>query len=424
MDINLWTYGEKQCPLHRTQQVHPKKVFDQKNTSWGSSGFDYENECRTQLLGDSVKINYKIINKDLVIPEENNIICLPAYGWDNINSIPWDLSERDDLVHFAINNNIRIVVAWLKESIGWGAPLDQAMEKSGFYEKITPEHFVIVYNTYDHKQATVDSEKLRKYCKTICSFKNVMGDFINNGTLEADEEFFIFRNFKHKFALPLGTLTYRPLRVEAFKLLVERNLLQNKDYFYTVTSLKPEVDISTFIADKHKGRMCEKEETKSFLIDYGLHNVFKSKSYDKWGNRLEGDEHPVGRWMDTPIQIKQSCVQVIFETRVWEPSLTEKTWRPLWLGQPFLWHSYQNLKPHLESLGFKFYDWIDYSFDSIEHPYDRLLAIFDEMDRLSKLDLVMLIKKHSHITNRHNRKVFRELMHDYSDLHKFLRNEK
>lgn len=424
MDINLWTYGEKQCPLHRAQTIYPKQVYDQKKTGWGLKGFDYEHECQNQLLGHTPKINYKIINKDTVDPKENNIICLPGYGWTNMTTIPWDLSERDDLIDFAINNNVRIIICWLKESIGWGEPMHKAMEESGLYEKITPEHLVIVYNTYDISQGTVHNSKLVEYSKGICSFANAMGDFVNNGTLEIDEEFFIFRNFKHKFALPLGTLTYRPFRIEAFKLLAERNLLENKDYFYTVTSLKPEVDISDFIADPYKGRMYEKEETKLFLISYGLHNVFKSKSYDKWGNKLEGEKHPVGQWMHTPIQFKQSCVQVIFETRVWEPSLTEKTWRPLWLGQPFLWHSYQNLKPHLESLGFKFYDWIDYSFDSIENPYDRLLAIFDEMDRLSKLDLVMLIKKHSHITNRHNRKVFRELMHDYSNLYTFLRNEK
>jgi len=416
MDINLWTYGEKQCPLHKSQKVFPKNV--------NGRNFNYENECRKQLLGDTVKINYKIINKDIVVPEENNIICLPAYGWENINSIPWDLSERDDLINYSINNNIRIVVAWLRKTIGWGVPLHEAMEKSGFYEKITPAHFVIVYNTYDIEQATVNSKKLRKYCKTICSFANIMGDFVNNETLQVDEEFFIFRNFKHKFALPFGTLTYRPFRLEAFKLLAERNLLKDPDYFYTVTSLKPESDISIFIADKNKKSMFEKDETKTFLIDYGLDNVFKSKSYDKLGYRLKSEEHLDEKWMDTPIQIKQSCVQVIFETTVREPSLTEKTWRPLWLGQPFLWHSYQNLKPHLESLGFKFYDWIDYSFDSIEHPYERLLTIFDEIERLSKLDLVMLIKKYSHITNRHNRKLFRELMHDYSNLHEFLRNKK
>lgn len=69
------------------------------------------------------------------------------------------------------------------------------------------------------------------------------------------------------------------------------------------------------------------------------------------------------------------------------PFLSEKTWKPLLLGQPFLIISSAGYYEYLQSLGFKLYDEIiDYSFDSSEDVEFRIKSMVNQLESLKDKD--------------------------------------
>ena len=116
-----------------------------------------------------------------------------------------------------------------------------------------------------------------------------------------------------------------------------------------------------------------------------------------------------------PPQVLDSYVHIVLETVSWGPSLTEKIFKPIVAGLPFVWHGYKNILPYLESLGFKRYNYIDYSFDSDPDPLKRLELLIKEVQRLNKMDLRMLAYTNRKIS-KHNQQVFKSICKDYNDL--------
>jgi len=80
-----------------------------------------------------------------------------------------------------------------------------------------------------------------------------------------------------------------------------------------------------------------------------------------------------------------------------------------------VWHGHQDILPYLESLGFKRYSHIDYSFDSDPNPARRLELLVKEVQRLNKMDLKMLAYTNRKIS-KHNQQVFKSICKDYNDL--------
>jgi uncharacterized protein YbgA (DUF1722 family) len=70
------------------------------------------------------------------------------------------------------------------------------------------------------------------------------------------------------------------------------------------------------------------------------------------------------------------------------PYLTEKTFKNFWHCSPFVIVGADNSLSYLRSVGFKtFGNWIDESYDSIKDPEQRLIAILDTLDTISKWSL-------------------------------------
>lgn len=70
------------------------------------------------------------------------------------------------------------------------------------------------------------------------------------------------------------------------------------------------------------------------------------------------------------------------------PGFTEKTFKPLIFGNPFLLYSGANSLSLLKSMGFETYsNIIDETYDTIKPYHHRLKFILDEVTRLSNLDL-------------------------------------
>ena len=83
------------------------------------------------------------------------------------------------------------------------------------------------------------------------------------------------------------------------------------------------------------------------------------------------------------------------------PYLTEKTWKPLLAGRPFIPVGQKNTLQSLEQLGLTF-DWgIDLEFDRISQDFDRLLGLYQCLERLTTLTPDAIIEK-SRASCEHN----------------------
>lgn len=95
-------------------------------------------------------------------------------------------------------------------------------------------------------------------------------------------------------------------------------------------------------------------------------------------------------------------------------SITEKTWDPLIKGHFILPFGYHGLIDHVKSYGFKFPNWIDYSYDQIEDDDLRFDAFLDSAEKL--LDLSLDELHDLYLKDRdilvHNREQFWKLPYD------------
>lgn len=70
------------------------------------------------------------------------------------------------------------------------------------------------------------------------------------------------------------------------------------------------------------------------------------------------------------------------------PYLTEKTFKCFWHGSPFVIAGASGSLSYLKSIGFKtFNNWFNESYDSIKNPEERLIAVLDTLDVISKWSL-------------------------------------
>lgn len=90
------------------------------------------------------------------------------------------------------------------------------------------------------------------------------------------------------------------------------------------------------------------------------------------------------------------------------PEPTEKIFKSILAGHPFVVVSVSGFYKHLRSLGYKtFSPWIDESFDSIENPTDRIIAISNSIKKLCSTDLDKFAKETQDICE-HNKRIFLE----------------
>jgi hypothetical protein len=95
-------------------------------------------------------------------------------------------------------------------------------------------------------------------------------------------------------------------------------------------------------------------------------------------------------------------------------SITEKTWDPLIKGHFILPFGYKGIIDHIKSYGFKFPDWIDYSYDMIEDHDLRFESFLNSAEKLlnhSLKDFEDFFTKDFEMLE-HNRKVFWERPYD------------
>lgn len=93
--------------------------------------------------------------------------------------------------------------------------------------------------------------------------------------------------------------------------------------------------------------------------------------------------------------------------------VTEKTWEPLLKGHFILPYSNPYYLERLRNIGFRFPDFIDYSYDSVECPETRFKMVTEEFKRIVNLDLHSLYLANQDVI-LHNRRLLESMPYDDS----------
>ena len=113
------------------------------------------------------------------------------------------------------------------------------------------------------------------------------------------------------------------------------------------------------------------------------HYCSGSKRFDEHGDTIENQSMHIN--VGTHLS---SFFNLITETCFYESfnHLTEKTFRPIAMLQPFVLASTAGSLAYLKQYGFKTFDrWIDESYDTISNPFKRIDAIVRVMDNVCSL---------------------------------------
>jgi hypothetical protein len=160
----------------------------------------------------------------------------------------------------------------------------------------------------------------------------------------------------------------REYRLKFAELLIKENLLDN-----CITSFNP-----TDENNLHYVNHCYKNDSfKTQLTDienHFLRNVTPSHA---------SADYNVDDYNNTRFEI---VLETLFDDQRWH--LTEKIFRPIACGQPFILASTPGALEYLKNYGFNtFGNYIDESYDTVTDPVERLKKILDVMKHISNLSV-------------------------------------
>lgn len=141
------------------------------------------------------------------------------------------------------------------------------------------------------------------------------------------------------------------------------------------------------------------------LVEHELNNVGKftwnilKEEYDHnidyefahwYEQKIIADDDFKPQWNNSyfppELEYFQSTYDLVVESTTESCFLTEKTFKPILIGKPFIVFGAQYSHKFLKELGFRLYDSvIDYSFDNIEDTYSRAEELCKELKRLNSI---------------------------------------
>jgi hypothetical protein len=144
---------------------------------------------------------------------------------------------------------------------------------------------------------------------------------------------------------------------------------------------------------------------------------------------LLGHEPPWPDGVLFPDLYIKTYFSVVTETFFDNPNIfiTEKTYKPIMMGHPFIIASSAGFYQKLHDLGYKTFDGlIDESFDKIPDNDKRLLAIADAVENIANSDLALFLKNARPICEHNREHFFKEFglypLTTYNKLATFIKN--
>jgi|TARA_B100001094_G_scaffold314789_1_gene354021 hypothetical protein len=354
------------------------------------------------ILKDNVE--RLILNKTTVDPKCNNFLICNYLDIDEFlfrKNIPLNKNLKE----FCKKNNIKIVVGFSREVLH----PERRHNSDDWFWLFNADNFIEYqchggakyygFSFFDHAYAFNKFDYAHKFYPACVADK-----FSGKDTIEKTK----------KFSIVLGTLN-KGSRVWWCVKLIHDNLINDPNIVFSKIAVPNPNELgderrierpidwwytNVFKRDEHHLLEILKEN-----MSYMLEHTFVEKDMDL--NKLY---HLGAEWI-VPDEVKSTLINIVFETRPHDwayGSLTEKTWKPIIEGIPFIWVAFKNTKPYLESKGYKFYSFIDYTYDSIERESLRYRAVYEEFKRLNAFsldELKAMVDNEQHIT-QHNKEVF------------------
>ena len=181
-----------------------------------------------------------------------------------------------------------------------------------------------------------------------------------------------------------------PPRIFLFDKLYRCDLLNDR-FFYTTTGSE-----NSFFYWSEANELWDislpPEYLKEHLIGQDNEEISMDFLYNTKYAKTKG--HDIPEEWTLPKVAFESHIHVVVETALEAASLTEKTYKPLEFGLPFLLLGAPKINQTLEDLGFILYDEIfNYSFDEIYDTEKRTEQFAAELLRVSKLPLEELCER-------------------------------
>jgi len=155
-------------------------------------------------------------------------------------------------------------------------------------------------------------------------------------------------------------------------------------------------------------------------ISMGKFLTSQTKINDEWAEKLS-NQTPI--LIDKPLDInwavgvdynnyETTFVSIVTETLTQPKTLflSEKTWKPISVGHPFMIIGSKGTLKYLKSLGYKTFDkWWDESYDLIDDEYDRIDCVISQLETLSTKSNQELIDMKSEMMEilQHNMDLFK-----------------
>ena len=395
--LNLWFNGDSLIK-------NPVAVYDFQGKLIEQTYFttiqnflisQFKNFCKIKLnTFDNHTVDNSSINICPIICED---LAALEYAIKNIDYSLYNKCVENNIIYFLGLTREHLEA----ETVGVNS-IHKLIQEHIVDKGCSPKHFKIYHVGYGIPEELND---YNDYIISIDSFSRILANVTTTkvlNTLPLDRSY--------NFSVLTGSLRGRYYRCIFLAMCNKLGILDDK-FFYTMVMNNYSSDlqhIKETFADVYKPYRAE--------ILKSCDELFYNKTYDKDGNLLT-DKTIYNNHIefDIPKQVLDSYVHVVLETQFNSPSVSEKIYKPLMAGLPFVWHGPQNVLPYLTSLGYKKYKHIDYSFDAHPDPTVRMDLLIQEVQRLGKKDLRSLVKLNQDISE-HNRKHFWKTTNNFNDL--------
>jgi len=395
--IDVWFYS-KTLPVK-------KKEY----TEWLDATHCVFLEC----FGEYFKIETKILYEDEIDHNVLNFVILPCLEFSNI--IKSYNSIDDELYQFCLKNNFKIVIAQTREVLPTNRDVYKLIESTIAETARSSNVVKILVNGVDRYHLSIVNITFFSYFWNVNYFDHLLRVYINRKKIKSDYGF--LENRSYDFSLLTGMLKGRPVRSVFLYECAKRNLIDER-FFYSIICENKKNILEDFIYYEGDNKVLgnnKPEDIKFFLNDF-----VENKIYYEDGERIEDkdcyDIYETREEFKIPKQVIDSYIHVVLETEydLDIKYFTEKTYKPLLAGLPFIWYGPKNSVQLLEKQGYKMYPFIDYSFDKETIQHLKIKKLVDEIERLKTLNLKELVIKHRDISE-HNRKMFYENTNKYDD---------
>jgi len=400
--INVWLAAED---FDSTLEKKYKSKFQTENLEYSFKELFIDN------FSSFYDIKLKKILFDHVNKAERNLVVFPCFSQKSLIHFLYKVSKETYM--FCVENNMKILFSYVRECPDMFPELDKHIENSIINKGYDLSYFKIVVNAF----GKIEQSKYKEIFTHVNYFEKVMYAYILidrwRRRLTEEEikkpfnpfrfpgvkkEYDFLQKRKYKFSCLTGTLFERFERVLFLNKMYSLNLLNNS-FFY-----------SSIVLDKNSTK--EFIESQACIRKISFSNDFydfilKHKVFNEDGSELSPKQHIYNSMVEyqIPVQVSQSCVNVVLETMFDVPCITEKLFKPIIAGVPFIWFGSKNIKKFLEIKGYKMYPFIDYSFDSLDDSSKRLLKLTEEIERLNHINLKKEVNKCKDISI-HNQKTF------------------